>query len=98
MKESSISILLLTGCYLPGYKGGGPIKTISNLVNSTSDVMEYNIVTSDSDLGDTKPYLSVKIGHWNLIANNFVYYSEAGIKGLVQICNIILKKIIRLFI
>lgn len=87
-----MKVLLLTGCYLPGYKGGGPIKTISNLVNTTSDILEYNIVTSDRDLGDKRPYSSVKIGQWNLMGNSYVYYSETGIKGLLKICSIILKK------
>lgn len=92
MKSSSINVLLLTGCYLPGYKGGGPIKTVSNLVNATSDVMQYSIVTSDRDLGDKRPYSSVNIGQWNQRENNFVYYTGSGPRGLIQIAKIILKR------
>nr|WP_180054742.1 glycosyltransferase [Acinetobacter sp. YH12113] len=87
-----MKILLLTGYYLPGYKGGGPIKTVSNLVNATSDVMQYSIVTSDRDLGDKRPYSSVNIGQWNQRENNFVYYTGSGPRGLIQIAKIILKR------
>ncbi|WP_373686657.1 glycosyltransferase [Acinetobacter sp. YH12113] len=92
MSIETLKILLLTGYYLPGYKGGGPIKTVSNLVNATSDVMQYSIVTSDRDLGDKRPYSSVNIGQWNQRENNFVYYTGSGPRGLIQIAKIILKR------
>lgn len=87
-----MKVLLLTGCYLPGYKGGGPIKTISNLVNSTSNAVQYNIITSDRDLGDQEPYSSVNIGQWNPMETNSVYYAESGINGLINIAKIILNQ------
>lgn len=87
-----MKILLLTGYYLPGFKGGGPIKTITNLISTTSDDISYNIVTSDRDLGDDKPYSMVNIGQWNSLENGTVFYAERGLKGLKQIANAVLKK------
>lgn len=87
-----MKVLLLTGCYLPGYKGGGPIKTIANLVSTTSDVVQYSVVTSDRDLGDQEPYSAVKVGEWNQVESSSVYYAENGLKGLKQMSEIILKK------
>ncbi|WP_104487842.1 glycosyltransferase [Acinetobacter indicus] len=86
-----MKVILLTGCYLPGYKGGGPIKTISNLVASTSTIVEYKVVTSDRDLGDITPYKNVTIGDWNETSNSSIFYAENGIKGIKQIFKIIAK-------
>lgn len=86
-----MKILLFTGYYLPGFKGGGPIKTIANLISTTSDDISYNIVTRDRDLGDQKSYSDVDIGQWNQIGNSSVFYAVNGFKGLMKISEIVLK-------
>ena len=35
-------VLILAGCYLPGIKGGGPIRTIANLVEVLGDEFEFS--------------------------------------------------------
>lgn len=92
MKEKYISVLAFTVYYLPGYKGGGPIKTITNLVNMTSDVIKYNIITSDRDLGDEKSYSNVSADQWNQVGNSQVFYIKNGFKGLRQIAGLLLNK------
>ena len=49
-------ILVLTGCYLPGFRGGGPLRTIFNAVNSLHGDFDFHILTADRDLGDAAPY------------------------------------------
>lgn len=87
-----MNVLLFTGYYLPGYKGGGPIKTIANLIGATSDVINYKVVTSDRDLGDNKPYSDLTIAQWNPIETNMVFYADKGFAGLKQIANAVFKK------
>ncbi len=50
-----ITILAFIGHYLPGYKAGGPIRTLENMVDALGDEFEFRIVTSDRDLGDGDP-------------------------------------------
>ena len=38
--------------YLPAYKAGGPIQSISNLVNRLKNDFEISVITSDSDLDE----------------------------------------------
>ena len=79
-------ILTFTGHYLPGYKGGGPIKTLKNLFDSTGDGdIKYLLVTSDRDLGETKPYSNIKIDSWNRVGYADVFYVAAANKGNKQI-------------
>jgi len=87
-----MKVLLLTDYYLPGYKGGGPIKTIANLIGATSAEIDYKVVTSDRDLGDVSPYSNVDVGRWNRIGKYSVFYAESGLKGLRQLHKIILDK------
>ncbi|WP_127347773.1 glycosyltransferase family 4 protein [Pseudidiomarina mangrovi] len=86
-------ILTFTGHYLPSYKGGGPIKTIKNLFDTTgSGDIAYRLITADRDLGDAEPFRSVKIGAWNRVGNADVYYVSAGSVGREQIKGIITKE------
>ncbi|WP_172117006.1 glycosyltransferase family 4 protein [Halomonas hibernica] len=80
-----ISVLVFTGYYLPGYKGGGPIKTIKNLFDQAGDEITFKLITSDRDLGDTSPYTSVICGTWNPVGNASVFYAQAGKTGYAQI-------------
>lgn len=73
------TILIFTGLYLPGYKGGGPIRTISNLVDNLSDDYDFKIITSDRDLGDSKPYKNVDINQWNEVDKAQVYYIQSPV-------------------
>jgi glycosyltransferase involved in cell wall biosynthesis len=71
-------ILCLTTCYLPGYKFGGPLRTIVNMVEHLSDDFDILIVTSDRDLGDTEAYPDVQVGAWNQVGKAKVFYLAPG--------------------
>lgn len=87
-----MKVLLLTSFFLPGYKGGGPIKSITNLIKSTSERVNYKVIASDRDLGDELPYSDVAIGRWNIMDNYSVFYAEIGLIGLKQLYNLMSKK------
>src|SRR5918911_4954029 len=57
-------ILVLTDYYLPGYKGGGPLRTLSNMVDRLGDEYRFCVVTRDRDLGDTEPYPEILTDSW----------------------------------
>jgi len=67
-------ILASVRYYLPGYKAGGPVQTLSNMVSMLSDEFDFRIVTSDRDWTDTQPYQQVIINGWNQIGKAKVYY------------------------
>jgi len=45
-------IIVFIDWFLPAYKAGGPIQSISNLVNNLKNEMDIWIVTSNEDLGE----------------------------------------------
>lgn len=84
-------VMIFTGSYLPGVKGGGPIQSIKNLTDNLSDVFDFYIITSDRDLGDTKPYSNIEINEWNEVNSSKVCYLS---KDKITFRNI--KKLIKL--
>lgn len=70
------TVLILINHYLPGYKSGGPIQTISSIVSHLGDEVDFKIITTDRDAMDSKPYSSIKKNNWNKVGNADVYYLE----------------------
>ena len=69
-------ILCFVDYYLPGYKAGGPIQSIANLVENLSDEFEFDIICNDHDLLDRQPYANVKIDEWNAVSKARVFYAS----------------------
>jgi glycosyltransferase involved in cell wall biosynthesis len=67
-------VLVFTDWYLPGYKAGGPISSISNLVDAFGDRFKFRIVCGDRDYLDTQPYPNVESGKWLSIGKAEVFY------------------------
>ena len=67
-------ILVFVNCYIPGYKSGGPIRSIANLVSRLGEKYEFSIVTNDRDRGDIKCYETVIPNDWNNLKNARVFY------------------------
>lgn len=57
-------VLIFIDWFTPGFKAGGPIKSVSNIVNSLSNDFDFYIVTSDRDLNDTTSYKNIKFNEW----------------------------------
>src|SRR5262249_10238318 len=62
--------------YLPGYKAGGPIRSVSNLVASLGrDEFQFYILTRDRDFTDPAPYSCVPIDSWTPVGDAQVLYT-----------------------
>lgn len=88
MLNNKKTVLIVVGYYLPGFKAGGPIRTISNLVESLGDNYNFKIITSDRDLGDSKPY-NIQLNTWCKLGKAEVYYinQKTSILKLKNIIN-----------
>lgn len=82
-------ILTFISFYLPGYRGGGPIRTIANIVDRLSEDFCFLIVTTDRDLGDKNPYTSIKNNEWHKVGSAQVYYLNLSESTPLNICRLI---------
>ncbi|MDA7803008.1 glycosyltransferase [Crocinitomix sp.] len=57
-------ILICMDWYEPGFKAGGPIRSVANIVNELKDEFEFYILTSAFDLGETEPYPNIELDQW----------------------------------
>lgn len=74
-QEKRPKILIFCDYYLPGYKSGGGMRTIVNMIDRLHDKFDFHIVTRDHDgTLDTAQYKTVKINDWNDVRNAKVFY------------------------
>lgn len=71
-------ILVFIDWFLPGYKAGGQIPSVHNLIKSFSLQHDFYILTSDRDLGDAQPYRGVETGKWLEKEGYQVYYKDVN--------------------
>jgi len=79
---NDVYIFTLVAYYLPGYKAGGPIQTLANMVDRLGDEFQFKIITADRDFGDTKAYPRIKVDGWNRVGNADVFYMSPNRRSL----------------
>lgn len=81
-------ILMFNKYYLPGYKAGGPIRTLANMVDHLGDEFRFYVVTLDRDAKDSGPYSNIYHGKWNNVGKAQVMYlspEEVSTSKLVKV-------------
>ena len=68
-------ILVFTRYYLPGYRAGGPVRSLSNLVRALGSTYDFRIVCFDRDHQAPQPYPNIKIGQWQKQGDAMVRYA-----------------------
>jgi glycosyltransferase involved in cell wall biosynthesis len=61
---SKPTILVVMDYYLPAFKAGGPVRSISNLVDLLGDEFDFYIVARDRDCDETQSFPGVEIERW----------------------------------
>ena len=84
------TVLMLTDYYLPGFKAGGPIQTLSNIVDQLGGQLNFRILTRDRDLGDSAPYPGIKTGRWLSCSKAETLYLPSGIIYMLRFCRILM--------
>lgn len=78
-------ILALIDAYLPGFKYGGPIRTLANLVDALHPEFSFYVYTRDRDRGDAVPYHGVRRNEWTRAGNAHVYYGAPDRYGVTDL-------------
>jgi glycosyltransferase involved in cell wall biosynthesis len=78
-------ILVLLDYYIPGFKSGGPLRTIANMVERMGDRFDFRVLTRDRDATDTVPYPGVPADGWTPVGQAQVCYASPGELGAMAI-------------
>jgi len=67
-------VLVFSRCYLPGFRGGGPVRSLANLVQALGSECDFRIVTLDRDLEQGPAYPGVRVREWQVVGPAQVLY------------------------
>jgi glycosyltransferase involved in cell wall biosynthesis len=85
-------ILILADYYLPGYKSGGGLRTVVNMVERFKDKFDFRIITRDHDgRVDPRPYTTVNINEWNELEGTQVFYLSKNNVRISKIRELVLQ-------
>lgn len=83
-------ILIFAAHYLPGYKAGGPIRSLKGLLDLLNEDYRIKVITLNRDFGEREAYTQVNTNQWNKIHNVDIFYGSDDFFSLKNIKNIIL--------
>ena len=64
MPQTKKKVLIFIDWFLPGIKAGGPIKSVSAIVNQLSNDFDFYVLTTDTDFGENEAYKGVESNVW----------------------------------
>lgn len=67
-------ILAFIDYYFPGYKGGGPIRTLVNIIEQLGNEFSFKVLTRDRDMNDAYGYTGIRRNAWNRVGRADVFY------------------------
>ncbi len=67
-------ILVLCDHYLPGFRAGGPIRTLSTLVQQLGREFTFCVITRDHDFGEAHSFPEVESDTWYVVGKANVKY------------------------
>ena len=78
---SKPKVLVFIDWYLPGYKAGGPVRSMANMVEHLRDQVDIHIVTTTSDYTENTPYPNITPDTWSTLpgGEKVWYASPAGV-------------------
>lgn len=85
-----IKVICVSDYYLPGFKGGGPIRTIANMRQMLGKSVEIAVFTRDRDLGADGPYAAIRTNCWVDTSDGPIFYAcpekftASGLKEAIE--------------
>jgi glycosyltransferase involved in cell wall biosynthesis len=73
-----MKVLVLMANYLPGFKAGGPVRSVANLVEALGDEINFSVVARDRDRGSRERYATIVDERWQAIGKAQVAYVTIG--------------------
>jgi glycosyltransferase involved in cell wall biosynthesis len=72
---SKPKVMIFVDYYLPGYKAGGPIASVSRMVKNLSSEFDIFVFTRDRDLGDDSAFPGIASDAWTELDGIPVFYA-----------------------
>src|SRR5664280_2522415 len=73
MLQAGTRVLVTCATFEPGYRGGGPVRSVAQIIDSAPADLDILLVTRDRDLGSDEPYPGLS-GRWISRGRAKVFY------------------------
>ncbi len=74
-------VLVMCDWFSPGFKAGGPIRSVVNFVDNLHSALDIYVLTSDRDLGDENSYPGISTNQWiDTLTFRIFYASPSWLK------------------
>ncbi|WP_380873298.1 hypothetical protein ACFB49_40680 [Sphingomonas sp. DBB INV C78] len=77
-----IEVLCVSDYFLPGFKAGGPIRTLKNIPLLLGGAVTFSYLTRDRDLGCKERYDNITSNEWAFYPHGRVFYATEAMFGL----------------
>ena len=68
-------VVATSAVFLPGYRGGGPIRSVAHILDTLPEDIDLRLLTSDRDLGEMSPYPGLS-GRWIPRGRSRIFYLD----------------------
>ena len=83
------TVLVFVHYYLPGYRSGGPVRTLANIVERLGEDIRFRVVTADCDAYESRSYSGVRVDDWNHVGNAEVFYASASARKSLALVRLV---------
>ncbi len=87
---AKIRVLTFLEYFSPGYKYGGPTRSVANLIENLGDEVDFMVLTRDRDFRETQPYANIPTLRWLNMGKAKACYlppEHASLSGIRRIVN-----------
>ncbi|EQD29372.1 glycosyl transferase, group 1 family protein, partial [mine drainage metagenome] len=67
-------VCVLMRYYLPGYKAGGPVRSVANMIEALGEDFDFRVICLDRDHMEDAPYEGAVPGLWQQVGKASVRY------------------------
>jgi glycosyltransferase involved in cell wall biosynthesis len=90
VENSRKKILIICNYYLPGFKSGGSLRTIVNMIERLGDEFDFKIITFDHD-GDKIRYKNIEVNKWKQRGKAQVLYLSQNTLNISKLRELIIE-------
>ncbi len=83
------TILVIAAVYAPGFLAGGPVRSISGLVEHLGGDFHWKVITTNRDFGSSTPYPDIPADSWVRKGNADVWYASEGKNHVTDVIRLI---------
>lgn len=71
-------VLVMADWYLPGFRAGGPIRSVAHFAEHLEALLDIYVLTTDRDYGCITPYEGIVADQWQWRSRHRVFYASPG--------------------